>query len=339
MANTIQNARKNLINDAARGLISAPFFTGTSPGPTGTQAQGSNFGYTSGGFIPPTSNVIDKFPFASDASATDVGDVTYTNARGGGGQSSSTHGYISGGAGFLNTIHKFSFSVDGNSTDVGDLFEGRFFPAGQSSSDNGYNSGGAISPSFPTVNAQVNTIDKFPFATDANASDVGNLTVARYGPAGQSSTENGYSSGGWAGAPATTPVIYNVIDKFPFASDTNASDVGNLTIARRTSAGQNSETEGYSSGGDNGPPGTFYNIIDKFAFASDGNATDVGDLTSVRIQAAGQSSVNNGYTSGGADPPYTAINIIDKFPFSSNANATDVGDLTVARIQVLGQQY
>ena len=40
----------------------------------------------------------------------------------------------------------------------------------------GYSSGGTPS---------VNTIDKFPFASDANATDVGDLTQARYAATGQ----------------------------------------------------------------------------------------------------------------------------------------------------------
>ncbi|NBP03247.1 MAG: hypothetical protein EBU90_24745 [Proteobacteria bacterium] len=44
------------------------------PSPPGF--QGSNFGYTSGGGTPAASNVIDKFPFATNANATDVGDLT-----------------------------------------------------------------------------------------------------------------------------------------------------------------------------------------------------------------------------------------------------------------------
>ena len=57
-----------------------------------------------------------------------------------------------------------------------------------------------------------NDIDKFPFSSDANATDVGDLTLARYGAAGQSDVVNGfgYTSGGTAAAAA------NVIDKFPF---------------------------------------------------------------------------------------------------------------------------
>ena len=42
-------------------------------------------------------------------------------------------------------------------------------------SNYGYASGGQT----------VNTIDKFPFSADANATDVGDLTVARHSPAGQ----------------------------------------------------------------------------------------------------------------------------------------------------------
>ena len=38
--------------------------------------QGSTSGYTSGGWIGSNSNIIDKFPFASDSNATDVGDIT-----------------------------------------------------------------------------------------------------------------------------------------------------------------------------------------------------------------------------------------------------------------------
>ena len=50
------------------------------------------------------------------------------------------------------------------------------------------------SAGYSTENS--NVIDKFPFATDGNATDVGDLTLGRNAPAGQSSTEFGYASGG-----------------------------------------------------------------------------------------------------------------------------------------------
>ena len=142
----------------------------------------------------------------------------------------------------------------------------------------------------------------------------------------------GYSSGGVTpGTPA--PTLQNTIDKFPFATNANATDVGDLTISR-TACGQSSQVSGYTSGGS---PTPIVNIIDKFPFATNANATDVGDLTAGRGSVSGQSSPVSGYTSGGLISP-TYQNIIDKFPFATNANATDVGDLTVIRAAAAGQQ-
>ena len=60
--------------------------------------QGSNYGYTSGGDGPSgNTDLIDKFPFSTDANATDVGDLTVAR-RETAGQSSIVSGYTSGGA-------------------------------------------------------------------------------------------------------------------------------------------------------------------------------------------------------------------------------------------------
>ena len=134
----------------------------------------------------------------------------------------------------MDTIEKFSFSSDGNGSDVGDLTLSRRYAAGQSSTDSGYTSGGNFSDSHPTLTT---TIDKFPFASDGNATFVGNLSTgvnSNFNMCGQSSTASGYASGGSTGA---FPSI-NTIDKFPFASDNNASDIGDLTQATRINAGQ-----------------------------------------------------------------------------------------------------
>lgn len=96
----------------------------------------------------------------------------------------------------------------------------------------GSNYGYASSGGNSNYSVIYNTIDKFPFTSDTNATDVGDLTVDRSGAAGQSSSTGGYTSGGF------TPIIVNTIDKFPFASDGNATDVGDLTVARRQVAGQ-----------------------------------------------------------------------------------------------------
>ena len=160
-----------------------PFATDTNAADTGgdlSQARhadqnsqsSTTHGYTSGGNatpVPAVVNTIDKFPFSiSSGTATDVGDLTVTRNQAAG-QSSSTHGYSSGGDPVSTVIDKFPFSVDTNATDVGDLSTGRSQVSGQSSTTHGYTSGGNPSP-------VVSVIDKFPFASDNNAGDVGVLT-------------------------------------------------------------------------------------------------------------------------------------------------------------------
>jgi hypothetical protein len=248
----------------------------------GAGQSSSVSGYTSGGSVgtPEGTNTIDKFPFSSDGNATDVGDLSQSRGYVTG-QSSSSSGYTSGGMeSFVNrnTIDKFPFATDGNATDVGDLTTVRRDAAGQSSSSSGYTSGGYTPPGVA-----LNTIDKFPFAADGNASDVGDLTQGRDRLSlGQSSTESGYTSGG--AYPSALATAVNTIDKFPFSSDSNATDVGDLSQARYSAAGQSSTASGYASGGS---PGAI-NTIDKFPFSTDSNASDVGDLTVARQSPTGQ---------------------------------------------------
>lgn len=299
--------------------------------------QGSTSGYASGGQDPDISppagfNTIDKFPFSSDANATDVGDLSQTRTQLAG-QSSAENGYSTGGyAGSnSNVIDKFPFSSNANASDVGDLSVARFGVAGQNSNLNGYTSGGRTT-------ADDNIIDKFPFTSDANATDVGDLSYGRAQAAGQSSSSDGYASGGNPNGPPYT--YLTTIDKFPFSSDANAAANADLSVARTQLSGQSSTTHGYNAGGFIQP--SYTNVIDKFPFASGGTSSDVGDLTQTRVVETGQSSTASGYASGGSTPgPYfstVAVNTIDKFPFSSDTNATDVGDLTQARSVAAGQQ-
>ena len=291
----------------------------------------ASFGYNMGGFNGSLNqDTIEKFPFSSDANSTDVGNLIHSIYAAAGNQSD-TNGYccaFSGGT--PSEIQKFPFAVDANSTDVGDLTQQRYGAGGQSSPTNGYVSGGAKTNENSNG---TNVIDKFPFAADANASDVGDLSVTRGGNSGQTSSTHGYNSGGLSNLLIPPFVVYNTIDKFSFSSDGNASDVGDLTQARYLLAGQSSDASGYASGGTGLgiPP---YNTIDKFPFSSDANATDVGDISVTRSDLAGTSSSASGYSHGGANPPDTdRYNTIDKFSFSSDGNATDVGDL------LSGMQY
>ena len=260
-------------------------------------------GYSSGGRIPSQAggsppglvNTIDKFPFATDTNASDVGDLDNSESLMGG-QSSRTHGYNTGGHPGVggspaannasNVIQKFPFATDTNGSNVGDLTVGRYSGSSQSSTTHGYFAGGR-QPDFtpfpfsftPNPDYLRNQIDKFPFSSDTNASDVGDLTTVMYGNAGQSSSTHGYSSGGIIPpAPFTGGVTTDIIQKFPFASDTNASDVGDLAASESVATGQSSVTDGYISDAK----------IQKFPFASDANGVDLGDLLTNRDNGTGQ---------------------------------------------------
>ena len=162
--------------------------------------------------------------------------------------------------------------------------------------------------------------DRFPFATDSNATAVASGLGGYFSRAAVGSSTRGYYFGGGAFSPGNTED--SEIFRFRFSTESEEVNVGQLIVDRGSPAGHQSDVNGYSSGGTDNLSSVINNSIDKFPFASEGNATDVGDLTQARHAASGQSSQSHGYASGG--PSY---NIIDKFPFATDANATDVGDL------------
>ena len=284
--------------------------------------QGSVSGYSAGGFNNPLYvNTIDKFSFTTDGNATDVGDLQSLVGWLGTGQTSSTHGYATGG--YVTTaapvfydiqdrIQKYAFASDGNATDTGALIQRNRDGSGASSSTHGYHHGGKYQ-SAPTTSLAVNEIQKFPFSANNNATDVGDLIDTNFNHAGQNSTTHGYASGG---TPSPSPTRGLAIQKWTFSTDANATDVGDLLVGSTSRSGQSSTTHGYIT--------RTTSTIEKFSFSSDGNATDVGDTIETSLTGGGHSSTENGY--GGDE-----TGDIEKFPFSTDANSTDVGDLTVRR--------
>ena len=270
---------------------------------------------------------IDRWSFTTDGNSTDVGDVTLGRHHSSG-QSSETHGYISGS--FSNgpitlAIDRWSFSSEGNAVDHGDLAIQTGTGTGQSSETHGYHTSGR-GPGVPDSNH----IQKFAFASTGstnNALDIGNLTVARNCQAGASSSTHGYCCGGYlTGTPGLT-----VIDKFAYATDSDATDVGDVDSSSGSAAGTSSLTHGYIAGGSD--PVT--SGIRKYSFASDGDSVDGGaDLSSVRHALTGCSSETFGYSAVGYNGPPAAVgstNIIEKWSVSTDSNATDVGDLVGAK--------
>ena len=184
----------------------------------------TTYGYISGGKEPTAVNSIQKFAFASGGNSSAISGVLTVARRSCQGVSSETHAYTVGGSSpYSNVIDKFLFSTDANSTDVGDLSNARGQAAPTSSTTYGFIAGGADSGTPPGAD----DVEKWSFASDANSTSHGSLTRTSYGVCGQSATAYGYCSGGYI------PNYYaNVIDKYAYTSNTTATDVGNLTVAR-----------------------------------------------------------------------------------------------------------
>ena len=88
-----------------------------------------------------------------------------------------------------------------------------------------------------------NIIDRFAFATDGNATNVGDATTTK-SERGASSDITGGFSYVFAGNTST-----NVIERHANASSANGAGVGDLTNSNRLPSSSESSTHGYRSGG------------------------------------------------------------------------------------------
>ena len=204
---------------------------GTLQNPRATHCGGSSetHGYVVAGHTGDNSigtEVMEKFTTASDSDSVVISGVLSATKFHVSTSQSSTHGYVNGD-GSTSNIQKYSFANDDNSIVYnGNLLSSRSYTAGQSSEINGYVSGGTTDGSTTVTN-----IERYSFASESNANNVGVLSVGRYGTVGTSTSTDGYSSGGLTGNGSSFSNV-TVIDKFSFASNNNAIDHADLSQAR-----------------------------------------------------------------------------------------------------------
>jgi len=178
---------------------------------------------TSGRNVGGNINTIEKLTHASGTGAEITATVTTARNRPWGSGSSSTHAYTIGGysTAVSTDIDKYPFASEDATSDVGDIDNNRYNnQGGVSSEDACYAQGGWPGP--------VNFRSKVSFASDGNSVSTGSISYSRYGTGATSSTTHGYAHGGVS--PAFPGSYANIIDKFPYASDTSQStDVGDAT--------------------------------------------------------------------------------------------------------------
>lgn len=185
----------------------------------------------------------------------------------------------------------------------------------------GYYSGGNSIPGQTST-----TIMSFPFITNANATNVGNLAVGRQFIAGNSSETHGFSSGGRGPSPA---VYSNDIEKFPFAAQSftavNTADLLSDTLYAQS---HSSLDAGFISGNLVGPTSASNSYIQRFSFVATSNAVNVGDLTTARVQGTGHQSRTHGFVSRGNAVAGGALVSVEKFSFFASATSAVIGNFS-----------
>ena len=224
------------------------------------------------------------------------------------------HGGHQAGPTGYDTIDRQSYTSDSTAGDWHNLAVTMWFCSGHSSGTHGFACGGT---SGYTI------INKYQQLAQVAGADHGDLNTGS-GPCTGSSdmtNQNGYTHGGVNSGGGHTK-----IDKFAFLSNTTASTVGDITVARNHGGGASSPTHGYCHGGHSG---AIQNVIDRFSFASEGTGEDWGDLTIGRGTMQGSSADSYGFYAGGYQEPGSGYQSrIDKYPFASSSGGADWGELT-----------
>ena len=214
-------------------------------------------------------------------------------------------------------IEYITIATTGNSSSFGFLQNPKTRNGGCSNGTRGLFMGGG--------NPGINDIEYVTIDSAGDATNFGNLTVSRFGPTGNSNGTRGVFGGGNTGNPSNQD--RNTIDYVTIATTANASDFGDLTVARFEAAGFTGGDRGcWAAGGANAAR----DEIDYVNIASTGNATDFGDLNRADENGPGGNSNNTrGLIGGGNDGGITAS--IRYVTIATTSNTSNFGNLTEAR--------
>ena len=269
-------------------------------------------------------NTIDYITISTLGDALDFGDLTVARRRIAS-ASSSTRGVWAGGySPDKDEIDYVTISSTGNAFDFGNLSAGTRTMGGISNEVRALFGSGTIGPGYGVYQDK---IEKITIASLGNASNFGNLTVARDGAAGGvASPTRGVLAGGYI-----HPGRSNVIDYVTIATEGNAEDFGDLSNQRSTSGGGNT-TRGVFAGGyvPTGSPGAV-DTIDYITIASKGDAIDFGNLTRVYGPFGGASNSIRAVWCGGYGQPANYYSELEYITIATLGNAASFGDGTVNR--------
>ena len=241
-----------------------------SPGGSVWSVHGSDTRCIFGGAYP-VATIIQYIVPTSQGNSADFGDLSVARGYiGGGSNKTRSVNYAGQTPGKGNVIDFMQIQTLGNATDFGDATQQGRQPAGNCNKRRAFLVGGDDGPSPATG---TNRIEFVEISTTGNGIDFGDLhaTVVSCPQGVGTSTRALQGGGGPSGGLLTR------INSFQYDSQGDATDFGDLTVARRLTGAVSDGQRGVWMGGAGSPADV--NTIDFVEIASAGNATDFGDCT------------------------------------------------------------
>ena len=287
--------------------------------PRGTTTQSNRGrGLMMGSYLTPgaSDKAITYINIQSTGNAQDFGDLTSAQASGGAVASSTRAVYGGGWSSPGVDICYVTIATTGNAIDFGaDRTQGNgAYAPGSGNSTRGLFWSAQNHPSY------YNTIDFVTIATTGACTEFGDIqgSSGRYGGATFADPTRAVYAGGVTGA---TPTALVTIDRVQIATQSDGTDFGDLTTAKRYTTGASDSTRGVVYAG--GSP-SVSTIIEYITIQGSGGSTDFGDATVARSHIAGMSNSIRGVFAGGVNP--SIINVMDSITFQTTGNAVDWGD-------------
>ena len=220
-----------------------------------------------------------------------------------------------------------TISTPGNASNFGNGRYGTVNTSGASDGTYGIISCGF---KFGSPNVTINDIYYVTIANTGNAANFGDQTVANSSRAGISNATYAVFGGGY-NYNGSTSTQSNVMDYITVATTGNASDFGDLIVARSWLTGCEDTTRGVFAGGmtDYSSQSAYYNNMEYIAVATPGNTTDFGDLTAARGNLGAAGNGTRGVIVGGIEYPWaTTVNTVEYITIQTTGNAADLLDLS-----------
>ena len=276
---------------------------------------------------------IDYFDMTTTTNAADFGDLTQqwsgVNASFSNTSRGVMHNDNKASPVTTTNLEYVTISTPGNASNFGNGRYGTVNTSGASDGTYGIISCGF---KFGSPNVTINDIYYVTIANTGNAANFGDQTVANSSRAGISNATYAVFGGGY-NYNGSTSTQSNVMDYITVATTGNATDFGDLVVARGWLTGCEDATRGVFAGGMSSSSSSsgFYNTMEYITVATPGNTTDFGDLTAARGNLGAAGNGTRGVIVGGIEYPWASIvNTVEYITIQTTGNAADLLDLSQA---------